>query len=324
MFKWIKRLVLSLIVGLKKAETDSLAQKATSLSDNDGFHETIQSRRLSDALRRGEVTQEVEEMRYRDYTVANESKKYKYIGDGEAIKKDETIVDYNNFSFGQDNNIICNGVLDEISRVGSATMDSYVLNIVYGSITRFKLEKYCKFIDVNIIDGTAHISLYFSSFFDKYDISSKAFINELNFINENKEYCKHNHELCDSIVRLGFVTYKAYGEDDLVKYDFYDLKCLDITANQHEYILTYSANHYHRENLIEKFYSKTMAQKYEKKESKYLEYNMYDEQRIEKCDKCGNEMSVYDADITRATFGESLCVSCLENKLEKECIGLDF
>jgi hypothetical protein len=67
-----------------------------------------------------------------------------------------------------------------------------------------------------------------------------------------------------------------------------------------------------------------MAQKYEKKESKYLEYNMYDEQIIEKCDKCGNEMSVYDADITRATFGESLCVSCLENKLEKECIGLDF
>lgn len=316
--------MLSFMVGLRKAETDSLAQKANALSDNDGFHETIQSRRLSDALRKGEVTQEVEEMRYRDYTVSNESKKYKYIGDGEAIKREIVEVDYNNFSFGQDNSIICNGVLDEINRVGTHSIDTYMLNVVYGSITRFKLEKYCKFIDVEVIDGIAYISLHFSSFYDKYDIPSKSFINELNFIVENEEYCKKNHELCNSIVRASFVTYKAYGEDDLVKYDFYDLQCLGIINSKHEYILRYRANHFHRENLIEKFYSKTMAQKYEQKESKHLEYNMYDEKRVEKCDICGDEMSVYDADITRGTFGEALCIKCLEKKLEKECVGLDF
>ena len=103
---------------------------------------------------------------------SNESKKYEYLGDGTAVKRDEVIRDYDNFSFSQDNGIICNGILDEIKRVGEQTIEEYTFTILYDTIPRFRLEKFCKLGDVTINDGIPHIALHFSSLADKYDKST--------------------------------------------------------------------------------------------------------------------------------------------------------
>lgn len=323
MFKWLKRLFYSVPFGLKGAEIDALAQKSSSLSENEGVYQMIQSNRLADALLRGEMNQEVEELRYRDYTVSNESKKYEYLGDGTAVKRDEVIRDYDNFSFSQDNGIICNGILDEIKRVGEQTIEEYTFTILYDTIPRFRLEKFCKLGDVTINDGIPHIALHFSSLADKYDKSTQPFINELNKIITNKTYYMKNHDFCNSLLRFSFVTYKAYGEDDLIRYEFNDLSCIDIIKDNLEFIIIYKAKTYSRENLIAKFYSETMAKKYENHEQKRLEYNMVDEMRIEKCDICGKEMHVYDADITRATYNQAICIECLEKMITDEYLELD-
>lgn len=324
MFKKLKKLWYAFMFGLRGTETEALGQKSSSISENDGIHEVIQSRRLSDALIKGEVTEEVEELRYRDYTVSNESKKYEYIGEGEAVKKEEVPIDYNNFSFAQENTVICNGVLDEIHRVGEYGRDTYTLNIIYDVIPRFRLEKYCKMIDVEFTDGVPVITLHFSSMSDKYDVTSKQFINEFSKILENIEYFKDNHDFCSSLLEINFITYKSYGEDDLIAYKFQGLTCIGVINDSLEYRLLFKADSFSRENLIAKFYSDTMAKKYEQHASKKLEYNFYEDKRTETCDICGEEMSVYDADITRGTFGYSMCIKCLEKKLENDVVGLDI
>lgn len=323
MIKLIKRLWYAFMFGLRGTETEALAQKSSSISENDGIHEVIQSRRLSDALLKGEITEEVEELRYRDYTVSNESKNYEYIGNGEAVKKEQSPIDYKNFRFIQENNIVCNGVLSEIQRIGEYTQDTYTLNIIYNIIPRFKLEKYCKTIEVEFIDGNPQLVLHFSTIADKYDITSKQFTNEFQKILKNIEYSRDNHEFCNSIQEIHFVTYKSYGEDDLILYKFYQLECVNVRASNLEYMLVFKPHQYYRENLIAKFYSDTMAKKYEAKESKQLEYNFYDIQRIEKCEMCGNEMPNCDADITRSTLGQAICIECLEKKIENEDVILD-
>ena len=89
MWRKIKRffynLLYSLPFGMKAA--DELLSTQT-INDDVGIVESIRQNRLSEGLINGEVTQQVEELRYRDYKVYRESKKYKYLGDGIAIKKD--------------------------------------------------------------------------------------------------------------------------------------------------------------------------------------------------------------------------------------------
>ena len=83
MIKTLKRkfynILYSLPFGLKGAEDEMLSQKSSLNTDNVGVHQVINENRLSKDLLKGEVTQQVEELRYRDYKVSKESKKYKFI-----------------------------------------------------------------------------------------------------------------------------------------------------------------------------------------------------------------------------------------------------
>ena len=82
----VKILWHSLFMGMRSA--DSLL--TTSQTNNDGSGYEIPENGgggvYKDLLEQ-KVTQEVEELRYVSYHVANESKKYRYIGNGNAIKK---------------------------------------------------------------------------------------------------------------------------------------------------------------------------------------------------------------------------------------------
>ena len=68
-------------------------------------------------------------------------------------------------------------------------------------------------------------------------------------------------------------------------------------------------------DLIDKFFSESMENKYKNNVKKdtmaYMDYR----EEVCHCDECGKEISKYDSNITEATFGIPLCQKCSEKML---------
>ena len=71
-------------------------------------------------------------------------------------------------------------------------------------------------------------------------------------------------------------------------------------------------------NLEEKYYSKTMDEKYKNNERKNVDISLKNVERKRYCSVCGKEMSVYDGDIQEANGSEIICKECLEKALKNK------
>ena len=273
---------------------------------------------------KGEITQEVEELRYRTYRVANESEKYKYLGNGVAIKeeKGEKPTDRKKYKFTQENENICESVLEGLNQVGNYGVERYRFEIYYESFVRFKVEKFATKVDVNINDKTGLIetTLHFNSEPNPYDGTSMPFINEISkLLNVKSEYEIKRSEIASSIKNFSFCTYKATNEDDFVTYSFVNGgKFKNFVQNGYEFLLTLTWDEYMRVplNLEAKYYSKSMAEKYENNERKDAPISLAEAERKRYCSVCGKEMSVYDADIQEASGQKPICKECMQKALK--------
>lgn len=307
--------------GLKAADTEIMGNKEI---DDNGVtvNQEVSDERVAKHLLKGEVTQEVEELRYRTYKVENESKNYHYLGNGIAVKEEkENSNNKTRFKFTQDNLAICESVSDTLKQVNNYGIDRYKFEIDYNSFVRFKIEKFITKIDVDINDkiGKIETTLHFSCEPNPYDATSMPFINELKkLLNDRSEYFISKNEITSSIVNLCFSTYKAYNEDDFVNYCFLKgAKFKDFKQYNYEYLLTFSWDEYMRLplDLETKYYSKSMAEKYKNKERKNVDISITQRERKRYCSICGSEMSTYDGDIQEADGHEPICKKCMEKAL---------
>ena len=309
--------------GLKGADTEIMGSKNID-SNGSTINQEVSDKRVAKHLLKGEVTQEVEELRYRTYKVENESKNYKYVGNGIAIKENEKpkVEGKTKFKFTQDNENICESVLSAMSQVGSYGVDRYRFEIDYNSFVRFKIEKFATKVDVRINDELGEITtiLHFNTEPNPYDATSMPFINELKkLLDVKSEYEVSRSEIASSIMNFSFSTYKADNEDDFVNYSFINGgKFESLKQKGYEYLLTLSWGEYLRLplNLESKYYSKTMAEKYAKKEKKEVAPEMVKSERKAYCSICGKEMSIYDADVMRADGHEPICKDCMTKALK--------
>lgn len=316
---FLLKLWYGLPFGLKGADTEIMGSKS---QDTNGtlINQEVSDERVSKHLLKGEVTQEVEELRYRTYKVANESEKYEYLGNGVAIKKvdNEEYGSKKKHRFTQDNENICESVLQSLQQVGNYGIEKYRFEIEYDSLIRFKVEKYATKVDVNINDddGIIETVLHFNTEPNPYDGSSKPFITEISkLLNVKSEYELKRNEIASSIKSLSFTTYKANNESDFVTYSFTNGgKFEKFEQNGYEYLMTLSWEEYTRipMNLEAKYYSKTMAEKYKNKEKKNTPVSLSNVERKRYCSVCGKEMSVYDADIQEASGQEPICKECIQ------------
>lgn len=292
-------ILYSLPFGLKGGDIEIFGQKDSSNNSNITIQQQISEKKLSDALLQGEVTQEVEELRYRTYKVAQEADKYNYLGEGVAIKEKKVNQPQ---EFYVKNHIICESVGHELNRVGEYSIDRYLLGVKYSDIPRFKLEKYCQNIKVNL--KNKKISLYFEKNTDEPVI--RMFLNEMESITNGKK-----SELITYPIEFSFTT-----NDTFQKYTFINIGYEKIIFNQYEYILEYNFKEYKKEDLVDKFYSKTMDEKYKNKERKDTNISLIETQRKRYCSSCGKEIDLYDGDITEKSYGYPLCNECIK-KLKK-------
>lgn len=325
----LKKILLNIWYGLPfglKAAGDEIMGGGEADSQGTTINQQVTDQRVAKHLLKGEVTQEVEELRYRMYKVENESKNYKYLGNGVAVKEEKQVNkgEKTKFKFSQDNELLCESVSDALKQVGKYGMDSYRLQFDYKEFSRFKLDKFAKRVDVNINEaiGKIETTIHFSTEPNPYDATSMPFINEIKkLLGDNSEYFISKHEIASNILNLSFTTYKANNEDDFVNYSFINGATFSgFREENYEYLLTLTWGEYLRLplDLESKYYSKTMAEKYEKKERKDVAPEMVNTERKRYCSICGKEMSVYDADVQEADGNAPICKECMMKALKNK------
>lgn len=299
--RYISKFIYALPFGMKGGNDEIMGNK----DSFDGSHviisENLSQTNLGESLLKGEVTQEVEELRYSMYKIADESQEYTYLGNGYANhkkKKEDIIL--------QENKIICEGVLHELNRVGEYSKERYTLNIEYNGIPKFKIEKYAKNFIVDLHETELSLVLY----------KDTNIPEERMCVNYYKDFEK-NRDIHDNIKTVTFITNHARGSKDDIRYILHDLSLTKLEETDKELIVSFRFQNWSKDFLLEKFYSKTQDEKYKNKTKKQVSFAMNEGERICHCGECGKEINKYDADITAATIGGyPLCQDCLKKIME--------
>jgi hypothetical protein len=306
--------IYALPFGMKSAEDEIMFQKMNSTSDSSGVYQVMEKQSLGGDLLKGEVTQQVEEMRYRDYKVYRESKNYKYVGDGMVIKKDVNNSDQHK-SFIHLNTEVCDSILDALNGENNA----YTTKFLYNSIPQFKVETFLDRIQIKFNDNCVKLSLFFEENLKMKGLACASFEKELSrTLTLLSNGLVPRYGFYEDISEISFTTYKDEGEEDFIQYKFLELELDQMLLNNGEYELQLTSHLYFRDDLIEKYHSSSMEEKYKTNQPKDVEYHYGDiETRQRVCDICGCEVNQYDGDITEASLGRCLCHACLEKEIEK-------
>jgi hypothetical protein len=340
----------ALFHGMKNTETDILGQKGGEASNAISIQEQIKSKNLGEALMNEEVSEEVQELRYMTYLVSQESKKYEYLSNGFTIEKDfkklNNIENADNFPFilRQRNEVIektLKGLYDDIAKGKTwKTIDQYIASedfnkaerrLKFGRtfITSFQLEQFVTQVVIKKVPDVENkylLDLYVS-IYPNEDISfSIAFLKDVKQVMETgiKSY---NLSFFDT---FSFITNDAHHVDDLLLYVFNNIEFKKVVEYDGSYVIKYYADaEVFGENLIAKYYSKTLVEKYKNKEKKQSmtgggEYvlNPFEIQQVReyKCEMCGKVMSNKEA-VEAAASEEN---RSLQRDIERYTIESDF
>lgn len=260
---------------------------------------------LSKALLKGELTEEVKQLRYRTYKVDREAKKYKYYAPTLALKrkegKDNKFVSYDK-SDGldvitiQNNKALSEDILDAIHQIengGRGKGCKYLIEINRNFVPRFRIEEFLKKIVVKRFDEThAILDLYFSKYAERFfrtsddkSFRSKAFIHEIENIRDNKV----KSDILE-IEQIRFVTNHAYKQEDLMEFVFRNIWFKEVIEFDGDYILKFKASiEKDGIDLTKDYYNKEMDERYKNNEKKELMLDLSGKTTIQTyvCDDCG-------------------------------------
>ena len=305
------KLFYGLGFGMKNAESEMFLSKNSSNSES-SYVQQIKEQNVGKDLLKGEVTQEVEDLRYSTYKVYKESNNYEYLGNGVAIKKEKIDFNINKFSFVQRNKIFCKSVYESFDETTDGDADKFTLIIGYETSPRFKLERFAECLTVCGTNGNVDITFRFNKAYDLSSPITKMFYNELMKLEDSE---RGNEIYSNNISNLCFTTYKAQGEDDFIMYVFNNLRPKNYELLDQYVNITFTTNDFTRQDLTEKFFSKNQQDKYEMKISKEKNISFLVPESKYKCSECGEEMNQFDYEITSYDFGRGLCLKCLEKYL---------
>lgn len=287
---WIRRKMAILAIATSNVEKNALGGEKNSLSDGIGFERFQESNRLSYGLIKGELTQQVQELRWRMYKILGETENIKteivgtYI-DAEGDVRNKTI------SYKHQKNI------DNITLEPS---DEYPLEMVvhndsisigftdaltdneedYGKYekiektilinrefpSKINLEQYADKLMIRTINEKEKLlELYVSKYTDEFDRKTVFLISEL-------KKCINNPRSTNiiEITGLGFVstnTTVGTSQNNLFEYEITSFdKIVDFNGY---YVIKFKSNVLvDGENIFEQYRMDDLDQKYEKKEKK--------------------------------------------------------
>lgn len=314
--RWIKNILYSVPYGMKGAGDEIMGSNISGDGNDTTINQQVSDERVARHLLKGEITQEVEELRYRTYKVDREAKNYNYIGHGVAVKKDkEENVNTGVIKFSQENKLICNDILTELNRIGDYGVEKYNINIDYLSPVRFKMHEFITVVDVYIKEGEKAVTtLHFSDVMNPQEFKSKPFILELGKLetqfSNNDTYALSRNDFATEVLCMHFTTFNATDEHpDVILYAFKYPELIGVHHEDGEFKLIYQWKEYERTDLTDKFFNAEMEEKYRNKERKNINAGMEVAEEIVKCPICGKEVS--NLEIIMSDDGPS-CFDCFK------------
>lgn len=290
----IKKHVAGLMLATGKVERNALHQDGEELENPGvGHFQKHNQGQLSDALEKGEVTQEVQQLRWRYYKTLKESEKYKvdvnmsinkngFYQDAEVeeispkSKKaerdkvnleptDEYPLDilFENKEVGFDEKFdIANAESEGLSHE-DISKTILPLHIERDITPKFDIEKYTDYVYVRDVDGENKlIEFFIPSYTDPYYKLRTLFVNEV-----KKSFTKP--KLCNflEIDKVGFITNKTIGADDHEEY-IYKINGFDkVVKYGGFYVVKFNASvETNGENIFEKYKDEELEEKYINKE----------------------------------------------------------
>lgn len=352
-FRKVKSLWYGLFWGMKATE-DTMLKGNTNGIPGTAIVQEVNEKRVSKALLKGEVTQEVEELRYRTYKVDRESKEYEYIAPTLAYKRDKQdskFVTYENSDnleivTIQPNDPIVEDIAESLKYVGGrGKKTKYTLKPRRDFVPRYRIEEYTKRLVIRKMDETHDmLDFYVSKYPNDKDFKSKGFVKEVEKIRDEKI----KSDILD-IMGISFVTSHAYKLEDMLEFEFDNLWFKEIGEFDGHYIIRFKARVLKGGiDLTKKYYSKTMDEKYKNKAKKEVTVDLFGvpEAKVYVCSRCGKEIrydaseidekavtiprdindvvedydnvtEYMDAQISEQTYGFVLCKDCLKKHLEE-------
>ena len=314
-FNKIKFFFIKLTFATKGTETQIFTQGGVDSANGGtviGQDVTQGTHTLSKALLKGELTEEVKQLRYRTYKVEREAKKYKYFAPTLALKKkegkDNKFVSYDK-SDGLDvitiqyNYALNEDVLDAIKQIengGRGDKTKYKFEIQRNFVPRFRIEEFLKKVVVKRFDEThAILDFYFSKYPERFfnNSSDKSFRSKA-FINEIKRISNGGKSDITEMEQMRFVTSHAYKQEDLMEFVFRNIWFREVVEFDGDYILRFKASIEHDGyDLTTSYYNKTMDEKYKNNEKKEITIDITGKVPVETyvCSDCGTVVT-FDAE----------------------------
>ena len=346
-----------LFYGMKTTEDIVFHQSGNNDGEGTSIQKEVENTRVSKALLKGEITQEVAELRYRTYKVDKESKTYEYYAPTLALKntnkQDTKFLKYDNrdglqLITVQPNDFIVETIEETLEQVGGrGKRTEYRIKIKRNFVPRYKIEEYITRLDVKKLDDTHVIlDMYVSKYPNDKDFKSKGFVKEVEKIRDEKI----KSDILD-YEEISFITNHAYKMNDMVKFVFKNIWFKEIVEFDGHYIVRFKASL--QQDVIDYtkiYYSKSMDEKYKNKEKKevLLNFNDYLVSEIYTCQECGKKVKVdqelmdkleayqgkdimgeeikdenpqvlefMDMQISEQTFGKRMCSDCLKKYLKE-------
>jgi hypothetical protein len=238
---------------MKVADEKTMGVTKDGNAVDDAIEEHVSEDSVYADLLKGELTQEVLELRDSNYRGYKGSFDYKYIGNGNVQKKNENMASpklnvYNpenwNIALIQDNKMIIEGayevIISQDANEGEKIENNnakYYLKIERDVFPRFLIEKYVKKIVVREgYDKGMKIDLYCSTYARQFTPTDSLFITELKNIFE-KKIRPTDTVMIESIE---FITDGCYGAKDITLYVLGTPNFDGINMYDGNFVLTYT------------------------------------------------------------------------------------
>lgn len=255
LFYNIKLFFYSLFYGMKAAD-DVLTTNNKEISSGGAVEEQkVEQNNLYASLLKGEVTQEVKDLRYEMYESVKQSKDWKYVGNGQAVKRNHMLVkspmkideeDGLKVVLIQDNKVYVQGAdssidnIDKVLKIRTEADAEHTFKATHEYLVRHKIETYARKLVVKLTgeENKFKLDFYLSEYPVENDPRAVYVVKELESLYNSKS---RTSDLID-LITLTFTTDKAYGDDDWKIYDFKIIDYIGIKKFDGNYIISFYAS----------------------------------------------------------------------------------
>ena len=289
MFKFFKKLLYALPFGMKAAD-ELMTTSNVDTDEGSGIHKQVEKKSVWQDLVNGELTQEVQELRYETFKAEEMANEFQYIGNGQAVKKkgDEKTVKNKRKKFVQyniDEEYGLHESLIMMENPNDAFKDDWKRRKIFKATyknpcVRFKIENYADKVRVELNDDSYKTFFYFID--DKMNREVRPLVNfikktksDIEKIEETGDKKKllayrEKNELCSELESFSFKTINASNDvPNGIDYNFRNAHFENIEEIDGYVVILYTWRDFDGNILLsERFKSDSAEEKFKNKEKR--------------------------------------------------------